>query len=70
MPPPKPGWGATVVAGCLILECVGVSQCIPPIVFPSPSGQGCPPCLLVVGDVDVPAGELVVPFPQRRGGRV
>lgn len=68
-PPRQTQGGATVAAGCLILECVGVSWCVPPIVFPSPSGHGCPPCLVVGGDVGVPAGELGVPFLQRRRGR-
>lgn len=35
---------------------------VPRIILPSPGGCGCPPCLLVVGDVGAPAGKLGAPL--------
>lgn len=35
---------------------------VPCTILPSPGGRGCPPCLLVVGDVGAPAGKLGAPL--------
>lgn len=66
--PPGTAGGGGHCRGSRVPYFRGGSRCAPRIVLRSPGGRGCPPCLLVEGDVCAPARELGVPLPAEEAG--